>query len=316
MFSYIHIFAILFWVSMYSCGEKSFKAGGETKKPQQNNNALPQPLSNDQQPSFTFNIQEDSQYPVDILFLIDSSNSMDAYVDRVRMGLPGMISSFQQQNANYNYRLFVVTKKNIFGQFEGEKFRYIAQGIGSHNSLEVGQKLVDGIAGDESDQGLRDGAVKEFIVVTDDNSHINPEAFRQWSVQKANSTGPVHVNGIVRMGSHCSGSILTAFSDASPGTTYHMISTLPETRGVIQELCSPNWSQVFMGLQQQLLQRKRVPKTKFVLPQPVTNQNALLVRADGRPLAPGTEWIFNADKNEITITADISQNNTLEITSK
>jgi hypothetical protein len=134
-------------------------------------------------------------------------------------------------------------------------------------------------------------------------------------LEKAETSGPVHVNGIVRLGGHCGG-ILTAFSDAKPGTTYQAIAQMPQISGVIEELCSENWQEVFENLSKQLTTRKKIAKNRFVLPVTVASANEISVYVDGRSISYGQDWMLDTASNSVGLNLDTKNSTTLEVRSQ
>jgi hypothetical protein len=225
--------------------------------------------------------------------------------------LPKMVDSFQRQNENFDFRIIITSESTSFSQLANERVHSVSEGIGSHNALTVGQRLVNEISpSSPSDAGLRHGSVKEFVIVTDDNAHIDPEDFRTWAKSVQTKSGPVHVNGIVRLGGHCGG-ILSTFSDAKPGTTYQTIAGFPETNGAIEELCSDDWTSVFENLTQQLSQKKQQIKTQFRLPQSVASATQVRISADETPLSYPNDWQLNGEQVEVL--KDLSNYTSLSI---
>ena len=94
---------------LLSCGEKSFTSGAAGPKP------APQTVNQQPQSGFAFqpvsyDAQQSLTYPVDIMFLIDGSDSMNQYAGRVLNNLPVLIQAFQSQNSGFDYQIYAIMK--------------------------------------------------------------------------------------------------------------------------------------------------------------------------------------------------------------
>jgi hypothetical protein len=203
--------------------------------------------------------------PVDIIWAIDTSGSMDDEVELVQNEIDDFVE-YLGLAAGLDYRVIVISAPSDVegGSFDvcipeplsgapgcpdtdGPQFRHVRQYVGSHNGLEV-------IA--ESwplySDFLRADSIKHFVIVTDDEADsgtnarwfersmgpLLPEGFVFHSIVSTTETEDCFLFICETAG--CSG----PYGDAeAQGSTYMDLST--RTGGVAASICDPDWNAIF-----------------------------------------------------------------------
>jgi len=206
--------------------------------------------------------------PVDILWVIDNSGSMDAEEARVQTNMNNFAQSIG--NSGVDYRVIVITDSthiNVPPPLGGSpQFLAVNMFVNSNDPL---QKLVETYPSYQS--FLRPSSVKHIVVVTDDESDWTKATFE---TQLAALTAPGFGNdwrfhAVVaedppfNFSSHC-------FTlAAAVGARY--IQLQQAHNGQFFSLCDTNWSPLFTTLAQTVTQGLTLPCT-YDIPEPPPGQ--------------------------------------------
>ena len=202
--------------------------------------------------------------PVDILWVIDNSGSMNAEEQRVQNNMNVFSSSIA--NSGVDYHVIVITDTghvNVPPPLGGSaSYLGLNQSVGSNDAL---QKLVERYPDYQS--FLRPDSIKHIVAVTDDNSDWSRQTFE---TQLAALTAPGfgtdwRFHAIVAedppfdFNSHC-----FALA-AAVGSTY--IQLQQAHSGEFFSLCDTNWDPLFPALADSVVAGSTLPCT-FEIPPP------------------------------------------------
>ena len=294
------MFFLIMISSFVGCGESNFKGNIGKKITQDSNLATAQR-------SEVFTGTRPEAYAVDIIFLLDSSDSMSRYRSKVSENLSHLINSYLKKVQNLDYQIFIVSK-NVHMPIADDQIYSIDRNIGSHNALVVAQELIAGDTAVGSGK-IRKDAVKELVVVSDDDSRISSDEFMQWMDENKEYAKSVHVNGII---SFEKGSWLTHGYNSNPGKMYMELAKRERTRGVIANLASPNWQQVFDQLGRQLLEFKTDPQTKINLDGRPASSETITVLINGTAINT-QNWEYDSSQNVVIILQNTTDSDRIEI---
>jgi hypothetical protein len=238
--------------------------------------------------------------PVDFLMAVDNSGSMDDTVAQVEANL----GSFAQRlvDSGIDYRFVLVAERGTDSRepdicipppmagpncSDSGRFIHINQYVHSHDAY---QRLLQCYSGCGNNNRysyrdfLRGDALKQMIVVTDDESNM---AWTQFRDQMQTNIGDFVLNGVV--GLQRGGCV------ASPGQRY--IEGANETGGELLHICDNDWGQVIDVLFEATITRLL---TNFTLSQvPIPETLMVFIRAPGLPdiqLSDGWHWDESTNK--------------------
>ncbi len=206
--------------------------------------------------------------PVDIIWVIDNSGSMDAEEARVQSNMNGFASSIAASGTDYHVIVINDTSHvNVPPPLGGSpELLNVNVNIDSHNALE---NLVAAYPTYQS--FLRPTSVKHIVVVSDDESGWSKATFESqlgaltapgfgtgWRLHAVVAESPPYIQG------HC------FLLSAAAGSTY--ISLQTAHNGTFFSLCETNWSPLFATLAQSVTQGLALPCT-FSIPAPTSGQS-------------------------------------------
>jgi len=189
-------------------------------------------------------VQASNAYaPVDIIWVVDSSGSMDFENRTVQDNLNRFSASISTSGIDHHVILIgEASQMNVPPPLGGsEYFMHIDDKVGSNEGLE---KLVEHYPDYQS--FLRPGAVKHFVAVTDDESDMSTDEF---IAHVASFTDPGFPDGFTFHSIVAFGSIpiIGCITGAGIGWQYLTLSDL--TGGVKQSICQTDWSPIFAALE-------------------------------------------------------------------
>ncbi len=188
--------------------------------------------------------------PIDIVWVIDNSGSMNEEASLIQTNMDSFVSTVE--GAGLDVRVVVITRAgfvNVAPSLASDptRFRYVEEDVQSSNSLE---KLLSTF--DRWSDFLRRGSQLHFVVVTDDESRMEARDFvgqmqmnlgRTFQAHSvASPPGSTHSTiGFTMEG--CEGPHGEA---ADNGDIYWALSAM--TSGLTFSICNPDWSMLFTAL--------------------------------------------------------------------
>jgi hypothetical protein len=257
--------------------------------------------------------------PVDIIWVIDNSGSMDEEESYVQTN----INTFSSQIASsgIDYRVVMITDPthiNVPPPLGGSnRFQAVNQNVQSNDALQLF------ISTYPQWQGfLRAGAVKHIVIVSDDESDMKAANFKTAVMGLTNPGFPqgfvLHAivaetpgfTGFPPVFDHCFGKA------AAVGQTY--LDLQKQTMGVFASLCDTNWAPVFTALATAVTKSVQLPCV-FAIPPPPMGQtldlnaiNLVFSPTGGMPLTvpyvmsmancpPTGGWYFDNPSNPTVV---------------
>jgi len=246
-----------------------------------NSNDNEQPdSSNNSSPGYDcFEITSEAQsvkLPVDIVWMIDTSGSMGDEVDLINQRMNDFAAFIGASGIDYH--VIVIADKETLGRHtfdicigpplsssdecpdtDGEFYRHVRQHVGSHDGLEV----ILNTYPDYRDF-IRDDSMVHFIAVSDDESSLSSNQFKQRITQLDNprlsfrwifhSIVSDYYENFWGMEKGCSG----PYGDAvSHGEQYIKLSE--HTDGIFSEICTADWDSIFQTIAENVLTSNSMP---------------------------------------------------------
>ncbi len=234
--------------------------------------------------------------PVDVMFLIDQSCSMEQdNVDDINNGIPGFITELQ---AVSDWQLIQVTQENgcanggvLDDTFPNADQLLINNAFNSnhHQYTEALLELADialqkSAPGQCNDGFLRPGAALHIIVASDEREQSNVN-WSNWLSSYEGHVGSqnVTVSSVVDFNTNC--------GDNSGATGYQEITNA--TGGVMLDICNANWGAQMTNIAQAVAAGSRTYNLgQLAIP------GTIEVTVNG---APTTDFTYNAADNSVTI---------------
>lgn len=223
----------------------------------------------------------ESQRPVDIIWVVDTSGSMDDESNAVQNAL-NSFSSFIEGSLVDHHVILIANQADMTVPAPlgtGPRFRHVNVTVGSTDAL---QKIVSSYA--QYQDFLRPDAAVHFVVVTDDESNWSRATF---DAALAGLTAPGFPSGytfhaicseenvivpanppIPALIGPCTGG-LGGGTAAEPGVTY--IGMSAATNGVWRSICSTDWQPIFTALAEAATVSAALPCV-YVIPEPPVGQ--------------------------------------------
>ena len=251
----------------------------------------------------TFNQTQTS--PLDIVWVIDNSGSMDAEAAHVRKNFLGFIDSVKAFT-DLKVALIstsVTANNGVTIPVAGANYLQIDQKVESHDPLKLagtafcGTTPAAGSGCAEMRLGmdftrlnkvagklrgfLRNGSKKAFVFVTDDESQVSAARFRDAFKETFPSEEPI-VYGFI------SYSAALSPCRAAEGLVYQALAT--DTGGATFNVCDADWTKTFEQLASNVI---RIAALPIVVPDDVRKGTIVSVELDGQLLIAGQYWFTN-----------------------
>lgn len=234
--------------------------------------------------------------PPDIIWVVDQSGSMDQETSYVQQKLNDFVSIID--TSGIDYRVVMIADPNaenaicvpppLAGPTCGDntRFRLVPTEVDSNNGPELAVQEYP-----KYDDFLRAEALKHFVFVTDDNSDWSATQFTSalQALAPAGMFGELRVHAIYAYGmSGGNGCTGTFGNGAAEGTVYTEL--VANTGGASGVICTGDWTQVFMDIQQSVISGSQVA-CNLDIPMPQSGEmvdpNNVNVRYLPGGMAPG-----------------------------
>jgi len=228
--------------------------------------------------------------PVDIVWVVDQSGSMDEEIAAVRQNLNAFASFISAQQIDYHVILLaergydngICIPQPLAGPAcgDGARFRQIDEYIDSHNSLSA---LIANVGTIEA--FMRKGSIRHFVEVSDDESEIPASQFDAFFRARPDFQDYVFHSVVGLTWKDCV---------ADVGQQYVSLSTL--TKGLMFDICSASWQSLFNALAKNVVTAATKYKLSAV-PKPGTVQ----VWFDAQEAVLGQDFAYDATVNQIVL---------------
>ena len=248
-----------------------------------------------------FSVKGQSSGDSDVIFIIDTSDSMSDEIDKVEANLNSFATKLANDNRTSNYQLFVLAGKddNKFTPpaivLNNPRFTYEDQNhkVRSNNALNIAKQFLEGTIKTPKLQ-LRADSIKHFIFVTDDQANtdqggITEQTFRQY-LTTSQKNSDLHFHGIICPNFDLIGGCVTR------GAAYYNLAGDVKYKGITADLRTYNWTPIFNALATDIV-TSASPNT-FGLTKTPTNPSAMDVFINGNKLTAGQ---FTFANGKVTI---------------
>jgi len=194
--------------------------------------------------------------PVDIIWVVDSSGSMDNEAAIVQSNMNSFASSIEASGLDYH--VVVVTKKGFLTVpdplgSDAAHFLFVDEDVGSNEPLDA---LINRFA--DYSSFLRPGAITHFVVVTDDEARKEGGFLSSNRVAQTRDWFADEMSRLLRhefilhaVASEVAGTGLFGIKEAckgaaAPGEVHYALAA--ETSGLTFSICAADWSALFTQL--------------------------------------------------------------------
>lgn len=217
---------------------------------------------------------EPSIAPVDLIWVVDSSGSMDNEAKRVQDNLNGF--STEMGKVGIDYRVVMITSSSFVKVppplGTSPNYKFIDRAVNSNEPLQV---LLDEFPNYGS--FLRPLAITHFVGVTDDESDLKAEAFYTAMQMKLGHHFTFHAIASEQVAptfTNPSGACQTTSGfppegAAAPGIQYYKLADA--TKGLKFSICTSDWSGLFATLTKTVAVKAKLP-CAFTIPAPASGE--------------------------------------------
>jgi hypothetical protein len=214
-------------------------------------------------------LAEPSIAPVDMIWVVDSSGSMDNEAKRVQDNLNGF--SAEMGKAGIDYRVVMITSSSFVKVppplGTSPNYKLIDRAVNSHEPL---QAVLDEFP--KYGSFLRPLAITHIVGVTDDESDLKAEAFYMQMQMKLGHGFTFHAIASEKVAptftnpeGACQTSGFPPEGAAAPGVQYYLLADA--TKGLKFSICTADWSGLFKTLTAAVAVKAKLP-CAFTIPKP------------------------------------------------
>ena len=197
--------------------------------------------------------------PTDVVFLIDTSGSMNDEIERLEETMPKFIEDLNAAFPNDSFQILVLaesSKIEINPNIPAQRFHKIDQEVKSHDSLEVFQEFSEecsnGNPNNRYANCILGDSQKEIVVVTDDESKdVSVSEFLNFVNNNPYLIGKTALNGFVG----------TVKEDKdwctikNVGQAYIDLAAEANTAGLVQHLCDDDYGKLLDNLKESIIEK-------------------------------------------------------------
>jgi hypothetical protein len=261
---------------------------------------------------------EDIQGLVDVVFVLDSSSSMNQEILALKNNFADFLRQFIVEQQQIDFQLFIISGAGDGGEFTlpadvltDPRVVHIDPltdhpqgyaGVDSHNGLGMAWDFMSGVFPVPAKPlSLRPEAVTEWVFLTDDDandSELNgllATTFEQ-NVLGLATAGEMHINGFLGLGAE------SPCQDAT-SQGYLDLAVKPQFVGLTQNICNPDWGILLNELATAIISKL---KASFKLECPA-EPGTIIVKVNGTALDV-QDFEYNAQSQTVYISPNINLN--------
>ncbi|MFT7621088.1 MAG: hypothetical protein ACI9WU_000249 [Myxococcota bacterium] len=235
-------------------------------------------------------VLEPETKPVDIVFIVDQSDSMSGEIPMVQQYLSDYAAFVTGETVDYHV-ILVATRYDDANAIcvpeplggpactNSSTFKQIEQQVSSHNGLQLVMDEIDAI-----EAFMRVDSTRHFVMISDDESQVDAQTFDFFLNSRP---------GYDNYAFHSIVSVNSGDCAISTGDTYAELSQM--TGGFVLDVCDANWG----GSYEQLGTASAVASASFFLEEPAVAET-VGVTYDGVPMAVGS-WTYDPATNRVTL---------------
>ena len=260
----------------------------------------PPPETRDQVDTFIYGEDVGGVRPVDIVWAVDQSGSMDDEIENVQRNINRFAEAIAATDIDYHVIMVAACSGDRddhelrvppplgTGSCTGtDRFRQINQHVDSHDALDRIQEHIV-----EIEAFMRPGSLRSFVVVTDDEANMSAESFHGWLLGRGGYDDYIF-HGMVGIDDDVCDDI------ADEG--YDYVDLASWTGGIAEHICARDWGVAFDAMADRIVERDTVfPLSEAPV---VSSIRVFYVFAPGDEAeqARGVAWEYNGDSNSITL---------------
>ena len=226
----------------------------------------------------TFTAESVGNTLADIIFVMDSSSSMDEEKASLENQMAAFLHRLSSADSHLDYRVFVIGTGFTFSDIgDRQRFQLVPWAVGSFDGLTVLQRFLT--EQPNLDLGLRDGATKEIVMISDQDA--GSDVSRAFGVFGETYREAWRFNGFVglpnsRQTSSC--------QISGAGRAY--INLGKSHQGLIQDICQEDWGGLLANLANSIVRARRI--VKYILAYPADKGQLVHVKVAGQDIAPAS----------------------------
>jgi hypothetical protein len=232
---------------------------------------------------------ENKVLPVDIIWMVDTSGSMNFETKTVQNNLNAFAKSITSSKVDYHVVMVASTDVCVppplggAGCADGARYKHVKIKVGSDDALE---RVIQAYPKFQS--FLRKDSLKHFVVVSDDNSDKSASWFKS---QLATLKSPGFPSGFIFHSIVAYGPFpfIGCITGAAVGSVY--LGLTKSTGGVKAEVCATNWSPIFAALAKGVTANTKLPCT-YVIPSPGKGKTIDPKKVNVSHTAKGAKKVF------------------------
>ncbi|MEZ4742404.1 MAG: VWA domain-containing protein [Bdellovibrionota bacterium] len=248
---------------------------------------------------FIGRLRAETNSKVDLVFAVDTSDSMDAERSMLAQNLTQFLRELSAEN-KIDYQLLSIGGGVTYpADADQSRFGYVGLEVDSDSALARFRQLL-GDPQKYSKLPFREDASKELVVVTDDNSGVTGLDFLNFLYANAQRMGTLHFNGFIGL----ENSVDAGKGGPSwcgirrIGSEYLAIEKDPKYGGKMFDLCTADWSKLLKDLANRIVRVNA--QSEFVVTKgTIDSSNDIKVSINGVDKIREEEWVLNVDKNMI-----------------
>ena len=220
-----------------------------------------------------------AQRAVDVVFAVDTSGSMGDEKATLEATMAKFFVTFETEAKTLDYHVYLIGENFVFPGVS-TKITKIDESVSSNDALLVLQRFFSGTIA--TPVTLRPEALKEVVVITDDNATgYRGAAFKNYVLGNPILNGKTKLNGFVGLPTSQESATCQL---ADVGEDYIALSMDPDLGGLVQDLCIQDWEKLLKNLAQRIIQR--VPRATFELQPPADPTRPVTIKVDGVLVGP------------------------------
>lgn len=235
--------------------------------------------------------------PVDVVFVVDTSISMEEEKARLEQQLPSFVERLSSRKLNLDIQVVLIGKGLGGGisRLQTATAALLDQEVGSRDGLRVLKEFIDS-GGRAGSLRLRKEAVLEAVFVTDQDAERGDESDFRNFVAGERDPGMLKVNGLVVLPSSQRSDSCSFFE---AGRAYISLSKDRDYGGVALDICSQNWDELFRSLADNVAKNDR--SRRFGLGAKAIKKSDIEVLIDDEKL-PSSGFSMNNQSGKTVVT--------------
>ncbi len=250
-----------------------------------------------------------STVKVDVIIATDTSGSMGTEKRKLEQNMEMFLKKFSE-TPGVDHQVFAIGAAGEipgfgrtgydfnFPELDPNRFEHIEQHVDSNTALRRIRDFINGRY--DTNLKLRENTVKEILVVTDDDSNLSANDFKNFLASKEAEYGQFHVNGFVWVPGETDNGYDWC-TRADDGEVYVELGKDPKFGGLIEHLCTEDWAKLLDKLAGKIINQNA--KVSFELTKKVDQDKQITVEVNGEKISE-EKWDYDQEGNAIVFNDD------------